>query len=138
MQEFFTFLYELFIGEHPNEAALIRSEVFSVVGLTTLGISLLAVAFYYFILNSLSTRARFNYTGYWAAVLGINSLIAFFVALNKLAEVLEIHFDDYESYFYIFATENAFYAIVFFVLFSLLLKTYSRHAPFVPFKFPLK
>ena len=131
-------MYELFIGEHPNEAALIRSEIFPIVGLTTLGITLLAVVFYYYIMNSLSTRPRFNYNGYWAVVMVVNAIICFFIALNKIAEGLEVHFDDYEPYFYYFAVENAFYSILFFVLFSLLLKTWSKHAPYVPFRFPLK
>jgi hypothetical protein len=138
MQGFFTFLYELFIGEHPNQAALVRSEVFAIVGLMTLGITVLFVLFYYYVMNSVSTRARYNYTGYWAALLVVNSIVAFFVALNKMAEKLEVHFDDYETYFYTFAVENAFYSALFFLLFSLLLKTWSRHAPYVPFRFPLK
>jgi peptidoglycan biosynthesis protein MviN/MurJ (putative lipid II flippase) len=138
MQDFFTFLYELFIGEHPNQAALVRSEVFAIVGLVTLGVTILFVLFYYYVMNSLSTRAKYNYTGYWALFLLINSMVAFFIALNKIAERLEVHFDDYESYFYMFGVENAFYSMVFFLLFSLLLKTWSKHAPYVPFRFPLK
>ncbi|QHT67674.1 hypothetical protein GXP67_14060 [Rhodocytophaga rosea] len=138
MQELFTFLYELFIGEHPNEAALIRGEIFPSVGLLTLFITLIAVIVYYYGMNSLSTRARFNYNGYWFAVLLVNAVICFIIALNKIANGLEVHFDDYEPYFYFFAVENAFYSMLFFVLFSLLLKTWSRHAPYVPFKFPLK
>jgi hypothetical protein len=138
MQELFTFLYELFIGEHPNEAALIRGEIFPSVGLLTLFITLIAVIVYYYGMNSLSTRARFNYNGYWFGVLLVNAVICFIIALNKIANGLEVHFDDYEPYFYFFAVENAFYSMLFFVLFSLLLKTWSRHAPYVPFKFPLK
>jgi hypothetical protein len=138
MQELFTFLYELFIGEHPNEAALIRSEIFPIVGLTTLGITLLAVLFYYYVLNSMSTRPRFNYNGYWIGVLILNAIICFFIALNKMANGLEVHFDDYEPYFYYFAVENAIYSMLFFTLFSLLFKTWSKHAPYVPFRFPLK
>ncbi|MDO1450307.1 hypothetical protein Q0590_28770 [Rhodocytophaga aerolata] len=138
MQEFFTFLYELFIGEHPNEAALIRNEVFPSVGLLTLFITLLMVLLYYYGMNSLSTRARFNYTGYWIGVMLVNAIICFVVALNKIANGLEVHFDDYEPYFYYFAVENAFYSIFFFLLFSLIFKTWSKHAPYVPFKFPMR
>jgi ABC-type sulfate transport system permease component len=138
MQSFFTFLYELFIGEHPNQAALVRAEVFPIVGLQTLGITLLLVLIYYYLMNSTSTRARFNYTGYWLGVMIVNGIIAFSLALNKIAEALEVHFDDYEAYFYTFAVENAFYSVFFFVVFSLLLKTWSKHAPYVPFKFPLR
>lgn len=138
MQGFFTFLYELFIGEHPNQAALVRSEVFAIVGLMTLGVTVLFVLFYYYVMNSLSTRARYNYTGYWAVLMVINSIAAFFIALNMIAEKLEVHFDDYETYFYTFAVENAFYSLLFFVLFSLLFKTWSKHAPYVPVRFPMK
>jgi hypothetical protein len=133
----FTPIYELIPGIH-DERELLDREVFPMVGMATLGITLLFVLFYYYVLNGISNNARYNRTSYWVALMVINSIIAFFVALSRIANKLEVYFEDYETYFYVFAVENAFYSIIMFLLFSLIFKNWSRHAPFTPVKFPIR
>lgn len=133
----FTPIYELMPGIH-DERELLDKEVFPMVGMTTLGLTLLFVFIFYYIMNGISNNARYNRTSYWVILMLLNSIIAFFLALRKIGKVMEVHFEDYETYFYVFALENAFYSIILFMVLSLLLKNWSRHAPFTPVKFPLK
>ncbi len=134
---FFTNLYEVFAGVH-NERELLSQEVFPIVGLLMLGITLAAVILYYYVLNSIGNQVHFNRTSYWVIVMLINAVIHFFIALNRIGSKLEVASDDYEGYFYVFAVTNAFYSILVYVAFSLLLKNWSKHAPYTPVKFPLR
>jgi hypothetical protein len=134
---FFTNLYEVFAGVH-NERELLSQEVFPVVGLLMLGITFLTVIIYYYVLNSVGNQVRFNRTSYWVVFMLLNALIHFFIALNRIGRILEVASDDYEGYFYVFAVTNAFYSVLVYIIFSLVFKNWSKHAPYTPVKFPLR
>lgn len=128
----FRFLYELIIGrpQPPMETPLYRGEIFpDVGGITLLLITLAMVAFYYYVLNHLIHTAMFSHWYHWLVVLIINAAIAFGFAVYycRINEVTP------DSYIYWFATANAFYSGIFFILFSLIIKWKSNSAARTPF-----
>ncbi|MBC6991500.1 MULTISPECIES: hypothetical protein [Hymenobacter] len=130
MKSFFRFLYEL-IGtpQPPSETPLYRDVIFPNVGLLTLGISLGLVLIFYYLINRAMGVATFNKVRHWVIFLVINALLAFVVAIWQAhAQQAAEH-----SYIYWMATLNAFYGLLWFFLFSIILRKGSTNASTTPF-----
>ncbi|UYZ61952.1 hypothetical protein [Hymenobacter weizhouensis] len=130
MKAFFRFLYEI-IGnpQPPADTPVYRDVVFPNIGLLNLGISLALVLVFYYLINRALRVATFNKAGHWTLFLVLNALIAFGVAVWQAhAQQVTDH-----SYIYWLATWNAILALVWFFVFSLLLKRGSINASTTPF-----
>ena len=130
MQSFFRFLYEL-IGtpQPPADTPVYRQIVFPNIGLLTLGISLALVLIFYYLINRAMGVATFNKLRHWTLFLVLNALIAFIVVVwQAKAQQVTDH-----SYIYWLATLNAVYGLLFYFLFSVILRKGSTNASTTPF-----
>lgn len=122
----FNFLYELICGENAD-APEYGDGIFSSAGLLTLFVILTVAAIFYIGLGRLS-NVWHKLTHWWvtlifSAILGF--LIAFLLAKSELGLI--------DGYLIKFALFNAVFAIVYFALFSFLLKRFSIYAKRTPF-----
>jgi len=130
MKSLFRFLYELIGTPQPSsEIPVYRDVIFPNIGLINIGVSLALVLVFYYLINRAMGVATFNKTGNWALFLVLNALIAFGVVVWQTnAQAVASH-----SYVYWLATFNAFYGLLWFFLFSVILKGGSRNASTTPF-----
>jgi hypothetical protein len=130
MKALFRSLYEI-IGspQPPADTPVYRDVVFPNIGLLNLGISLALVLVFYYLINRAMRVATFNGTGHWALFLVLNALIAFGVTVwQASAQQVTDH-----SYIYWLATWNAILGLLWFFLFSLILRKGSTNASTTPF-----
>jgi hypothetical protein len=130
MKALFRSLYEI-IGspQPPADTPVYRDVVFPNIGLLNLGISLALVLVFYYLINRAMRVATFNSTGHWALFLVLNALIAFGVTVwQASAQQVTDH-----SYIYWLATWNAILGLLWFFLFSLILRKGSTNASTTPF-----
>ena len=133
MQTFFTSLYSalisIFQSQRPVDYGLYKTDLFSLVGWSTLGLSLLLVLAFYYVFNSVLRTGMFR-TTHWVLMLalaaGLGVLLANTLSKNHGAEA--------SSYLGYFMVVNLVVAALWFLLLSVLLKrwsTYARTTPFV-------
>lgn len=123
----FVSLYELWLGQ--NNDPIYADEVFTPVGLITLFVSLLLAAIYYLGLGR--WRAIFHRTPQWVLTLVIAAIFAFAYALSYAKDRTQA--DQTDNYMTGFGAVNAMYALIYFFVFSLLLKRFSIFAKRTPF-----
>jgi hypothetical protein len=130
MKSFFRFLYEL-IGspQPPSETPVYREVIFPNVGLLTIAVSLGLVLVFYYLINRAMGVATFNKGRHWAIFLIANAIIAFIIAIVQCnsQQVAE------HSYVYWLATLNMVYGLLWFFLFSVILRKGSTNASTTPF-----
>ena len=136
MQQFFNSLYTFFIGLLYDRKTplygLYKASIFNDVGFYTLLTALALVVVFYYVFNrlvpALTHMGLFRPT-HWLLVLlaagGLSALIAWRVSLGQGATS-----DPYMRYFII---ANMLVGIIWYVLFSLVLKWGSNHARRTPF-----
>lgn len=133
-------------GYDPSTDAFTNQNIYNLVGLITIIISLLLIITFYYIINSPRSK-WWN----WMITLGINAIIALFVAYGivrskyvngYIHDSLMYQRDDEgniistligESNCWGFGIANLFVSILFFILFSFILKWKSSGAKHVPF-----
>lgn len=134
-------------GYDPATEAYTNPNLYNLVGLITLAISLVIVVVFYYLTNS----PDYNKHRWWSWLLrlGVNSVIALFVGfgitVSKLIngfipESLVYQLDGVDNVRLIgqtncwgFGIANFFVAAMFFVILSFLLKWWSSSAKYVPF-----
>jgi hypothetical protein len=130
MKALFRSIYEL-IGapQPPADTPVYRDVIFPNIGLLNLAISLGLVVVFYYIINRALGVATFNKGRHWAIFLGLNALLAFLVTVwQTSAQQVTDH-----SYIYWLATWNAILGMLWFFLFSVILRKGSTNASTTPF-----
>ena len=133
MQTFFTSLYSVLISifqsQRPVDYGLYKTDLFSLVGWSTLGLSLLLVLAFYYVFNSVLRTGMFR-TTHWVLMLALAAGLGVLLA-NTLSKS---HGAEASSYLGYFMVVNLVVAALWFLLLSVLLKrwsTYARTTPFV-------
>lgn len=121
----FKLLYEL-IGKNPDPSYV--SDVYPSVGLFTLLVALIFAVVFYLLLGR--WKPVWDKTPHWIATLFILAALAFFFAFSTAKSATG---GEADSYMYTLSLINAVYAILYFVVFSLLLKKGSIFAKRTPF-----
>ena len=88
MQTFFTSLYSalisIFQSQRPADYGLYKTDLFSLVGWSTLGVALLLVVAYYYVFNSALRTGLFR-TPHWALTLALGAGLGVLLA-NSLSK----------------------------------------------------
>ncbi|MBG8553168.1 hypothetical protein FY528_03345 [Hymenobacter lutimineralis] len=130
MKALFQTIYEL-IGQPqpPADTPVYRDVIFPNLGLLNWGLSLALVLLFYLGINRAMGVATFNKGRHWGIFLALNAVLAFVITLwQTSAQQATQH-----SYIYWLATWNAVLSMLWFFLFSLLLKRTSTNASTTPF-----
>jgi uncharacterized membrane protein AbrB (regulator of aidB expression) len=133
MQTLFTNLYSalisIFQNQRPADYGLYKTDLFPLVGWSTLGVSLLLVLVFYYLCNSVLRTGMFR-TTHWVLTLALAAGLGVFLAHNLSTS----HGAEAGSYLGYFMVVNMLVAILWFIILSVLLKrwsTYARTTPFV-------
>ena len=133
MQTLFTNLYSartsIFQSQRPADYGLYKTDLFSLVGWSTLGVALLLVLAFYYLFNSALRTGMFR-TTHWVLTLALAAGMGALMA-NTLSKS---HGAEPSSYLGYFMVVNMVVAALWFLVFSVLLKrwsTYARTTPFV-------
>ena len=132
MDNIFTALYELIIGQQGLPELLHRAGAYSSVGSLMLTLSFFGMTVYYYVIN----HPRFNKWSHWLLTIGVISLINFLIAYFIADGVVwqsEGTVDGYIIQMITFGLANLIWTIVFSFLFSMCLKWGSRNAKYSPF-----
>ncbi|KAA9339000.1 hypothetical protein [Adhaeribacter soli] len=135
MIKFFSGLYEGLLGspQPPQETLVYRDVIFPNAGIFMLLCSLIMVVVYYYVLNR-ALNTGFYRTSHWVIVLVLNAVVVgLMTAFYANREGVEAH-----SYISWLAMLNAFYSVLAYLIFSLLLKGKSTFAYTTPVKWPNK
>ncbi|GAB3315822.1 hypothetical protein GCM10027299_05300 [Larkinella ripae] len=123
----FVTLYELWLGQ--NNDPIYADEIFTPVGLITLLFSLALAALFYLILGR--WKSVFYRTSHWVITLVVAGIFGYAYALWYAMDATDA--EDTDSYMQGFGGVNLLYALIYFFLFSLLLKRFSIFAKRTPF-----
>ena len=141
-QELSSFMW----GYNPATEAYSNPNLYNLVGLITLVISLIIVVVFYYIIN----HPRYCKWWSWLLTLGVNSVIALFIGFGithfhllngRIPEDLSLYVNENGTTIYLinyihcwgFGIANLFVAAVFFIILSFILKWWSSSAKHVPF-----
>ena len=131
MQTLFTNLYSalisIFQSQRPADYGLYKTDLFSLVGWSTLGVALLLVLAFYYLFNSVLRTGMFR-TTHWALTLALAAGMGALLA-NTLSKS---HGAEPSSYLGYFMVVNMVVAGLWFLLFSVLLKRWSTYARTTP------
>jgi hypothetical protein len=122
----FKTLYELLTGQNADPTY--STDVFPTVGLFTLAFTLVIALIFYVLLGR--WRPVWEKTGHWLVTLLLISATSGFVALGMAKSATG---EEANAYMYSFSMINALYSVVYFFVFSLLLKRTSIFAKRTPF-----
>lgn len=126
LSSIFNFLYQLVCGENADSPEYAEG-IFESTGLITLVIAFILAFIFYVALgrwrNVWHTRTHWVITIILSAAIGFG--VAFSLAKNELGAV--------DGYLIRFAVFNMIYSIIYFILFSLLLKNFSIFSKRTPF-----
>lgn len=123
----FTSLYQALIGK--NDDPIYEDEVFFSVGLFTIIIALAVGILFYLSIGR--WKAIFCHLKHWIVSLLIVLVVTGLLALQQAKSATQA--EVFDAYMVRFAMFNALFAIIWFFLFSLLLKRFSifsKHTPF--------
>ncbi|HEY5408524.1 MAG TPA: hypothetical protein VIJ92_15630 [Ginsengibacter sp.] len=122
----FSTLYETLAGENPNYAEY-RESIFTSVGwLTLITVFIISLIFY---VGFGRWKPFFHKLSHWIITLIIVAILGFLFAFMLSRSELGIT----DSYVIRFSFFNAIYAVIYFIIFSLLLKRVSIFAKRTPF-----
>jgi hypothetical protein len=122
-------LISIFQSQRPADYGIYKTQLFDLVGWSTLGVALLLVVAFYYIFNSALRTGMFR-TTHWVLTLALAAGLGTFLAYN----LSKGHGAEAGSYLGYFMVVNAVVAALWFLLLSVLLKrwsTYARTTPFV-------
>lgn len=122
----FASLYELWLGQ--NNDPIYADEIFTPVGFLTLLFSLVLAVIFYLLLGR--WKPVFDNRGHWIVTLVAAAIFGFVFALQYSLD--RTGADETDSYMQGFGGVNAFYAMVYFVIFSFILKRFSIFAKRTP------
>lgn len=130
--------YEILVGRDCNGDQT-QIDQFVLIGLLTLGITILTVITFYFILNSV----RFSKRLIWGLFLVLNALINFStILINLIPKYNEGLFTLFEECYdtvapnniYCLGFANIIISTILFIILSIILKRFSTHGKHIPFK----
>lgn len=129
---FFKFIYQLFLSapQPPQARPTYWNEIFPTVGLVTVLSALALMIIFYYVINHWLPIAFFRKAWHWVLFMVISAIIGFGYAVSY-AHGKEVEGD----YVYNFAAVNALYGALFFLIFSFLLRRWSRGASTTPIRF---
>jgi hypothetical protein len=129
---FFKFIYQLFLSapQPPQSRPIYWNEIFPTVGLVTVLSALAMMLIFYYVINHWLPIAFFRKAWHWVLFMVISAVIGFAYAVNY-AHGKEVEGD----YVYNFAAVNALYGALFYLIFSFLLRRWSRGASTTPVRF---
>ena len=129
---FFKFIYQLFLAppQPPQARPTYWNEIFPTVGLVTVLSALAMMVIFYYVINHWLPVAFFRKTWHWVLFMLLSAAIGFGYAVNY-AHGKEVTGD----YVYTFAAVNALYGALFYLIFSFLLRRWSRGASTTPVRF---
>lgn len=123
----FKFLYELICGQSVDPTY--ANNIFPSVGLFTLVFSLAFAIIFYLVLGR--WKPIWDKLKHWIiTIILLIGLSVFFALTQAKGATAE---ESYDSFMYKFALVNALYAVVYFIIFSLLLRKVSIFAKRTPF-----
>jgi Na+/melibiose symporter-like transporter len=122
----FSLLYELLGGKNDNP--VYEESIFPAVGLFTIILSVLFAVIFYVLLGR--WRPVWDKQKHWLITMILLALIASGLAYSQARNGTE---DDADAYMFTFSMINALYAVVYFVILSLLFKRASIFAKRTPF-----
>ena len=122
----FTSIYELLCGK--NDDPVYASDVYPNVGLFTLVFAIVFAIIFYLLLGR--WKPVWDKASHWVISLVILLVIAFYLALSQSKSATG---EDADSFMYKFAIINSVIALVYFFIFSVLLKRTSIFAKRTPF-----
>ena len=122
----FSFLYEIIIGENYNYPEY-RDGIFSTVGLITFIISVVTCLIYYLGLGR--WKPFFHQVGHWIIAFVITISLCFGLAFSIANDEL----GESDGYMIRFALVNSLYSLIYFLIFSLIVKRFSIFAKRTPF-----
>ena len=122
----FTAIYETLCGK--TDDPVYASDVYPNVGLFTLVFAIVFAIIFYLLLGR--WKPVWDKVSHWVISLVILLIIAFFLALSQSKSATE---EDADSFMYKFAIINSVIALVYFFIFSVLLKRASIFAKRTPF-----
>jgi len=125
----FTFLYELLCGQSDSIDPAYTTDVYPSVGLFTLLFALVFALVFYLALGR--WKPIWDKLKHWIVTLILLAVVAVFFALTQAKGATGE--SSYTSFMYKFSLVNALYAIIYFIIFSLLLKKASIFASHTPF-----
>ncbi|WP_128544887.1 hypothetical protein [Larkinella soli] len=123
----FVALYELWLGQ--NNDPIYADEIFTPVGVITLFVSLGLAALFYLLLGR--WRSVFYRTPHWIIVLVVAGIFGYAYALYYALGATGA--EETDSYMQGFGGINLLYALIYFFIFSLVLKRFSIFAKRTPF-----
>jgi hypothetical protein len=129
---FFKFIYQLFLSapQPPQSRPVYWNEIFPTVGLVTVLSALAMMVIFYYVINHWLPIAFFRKAWHWVLFMIISAVIGFGYAVSY-AHGKEVEGD----YVYNFAAVNALYGALFYLIFSFLLRRWSRGASTTPVRF---
>ena len=109
--------------------------IFPSVFIFTIIVSAVVCALYYNVVNNIT--GRLGYLLYWFIFMIVNGGLCFYLAVNKAANVIFIDL-AIEKVGWIFGFNNFLLSLIFFFIFSMVLKwkKITMHADHLPFKTP--
>jgi 4-amino-4-deoxy-L-arabinose transferase-like glycosyltransferase len=122
----FTSIYELLCGK--NDDPVYASDVYPNVGLFTLVFAIVFAIVFYLLLGR--WKPVWDKVSHWVISLVILLVIAFLLALSQSKNATG---EDADSFMYKFAIINSVLALIYFFIFSVLLKRASIFAKRTPF-----
>jgi len=122
----FSLLYELLVGKNPNPQY--ARNIYPAVGLITLILSALFALIFYLFLGR--WKPIWDKQKHWLVTIVLLAVTASGFAYSQ---ALSTTGDDSDSYMVTFSFINALYAVVYFIILSLLLKRASIFAKRTPF-----
>lgn len=122
----FTKLYELLTGQNADPTY--STDIFPTVGLFTLIFTFIIAIIFYLLLGR--WRPVWEKLAHWLVTIVVISAVAGFFAISQAKSETG---EDANSFMYSFAMINALYSVVYFFIFSLLLKKGSIFARRTPF-----
>lgn len=130
---FFKFIYQLLLSapQPPQTRPIFWNEIFPTVGLVNLIISLVLMLIFYYLINHLMPVAFFKKAWHWALFMLLSAGLNFWYALYYCG-VKDV---EQNSYVWSFATVNAVYGALFYLIFSFALRRWSRGASTTPVRF---
>ncbi|GAB3262849.1 hypothetical protein GCM10027347_28860 [Larkinella harenae] len=123
----FVSLYELWLGQ--NNDPIYADEIFTPVGLITLLVSIALALLFYLVLGR--WKSVFYRTSHWAITLVVAGIFGFGYAVWYALDATGA--ENTDSYMQGFGAVNLLYALIYFCIFSLLLKRFSIFAKRTPF-----
>jgi hypothetical protein len=126
MQTLFIFIYECLCGRNQNISDY-RERIFGSVGWLTLLAALTVGLIFYLGLGR--WRNVWHTRIHWSVTIVLCALIGFGLAYGPAKSMI----GSVDGYLVLFSCMNAFVSVVYFMLFSFLLKRFSIHAKRTPF-----